>query len=519
MTLATEHDQAAAVQRRAASLAEAADVLARHRDDEGVAQARAVAERVQQRLGHGTDHTVVAIAGQTGAGKSSLLNALVDQDVARVAVTRPTTSRPQAVVHDDGADALLDWLEVRDRHLVAADADSRSGLVLLDLPDMDSIELANRSEAMRLLGLADLLVVVTDPQKYADQALHEQVLAPLADHARVVRVVLNKADLLGDADVATCRDELTRLLRSDGLADVVPLVTSAATGRGLDQLWAVLDEAVVERRAAVDRADADLRRAARPLLPEGRATTAERELTKNATTGLAEAVGTDHVASVVAAQHRHDAVIATGWPLTRWVRRWRRAPLRDVPALGRRVVATDAVRATLRDVGEQAGAGLVAPWDRIVRDVARGHEAAVLEGLDHVTTRGVEGLRRAPRWWSMAAGLQGLLLVTAVVGGAWLAALLLGSSLLLVDVEALTPRWRGVPLPTLLLAGGLVVGWLLALLARALASLGARRRRRRAAAALRTQVAGLAEEQVVAPLLAAREEHRRVGELLDTVLG
>lgn len=511
-------DAAAAVLRRAEQLAEAAGVLGRHRDDEAVRAAAATAARVRERLGHGTDHTVVAIAGQTGAGKSSLLNALVGEEVSRVAVTRPTTSRPQAVVHGGGAEALLDWLEVPDRHVVATGDEDRDGLVLLDLPDMDSVERANRAEAMRLVGLADLLVVVTDPQKYADQALHEGVLAPLSEHARVVRVVLNKADLLDGDDLATCRDELAELLLRDGLDDVTPLVTSAATGRGLERLWATLDEAAVERRAAVDRATADLRRAARPLLPDGRPTTSERELTEVASAGLADAIGTDHVAAVVAAQHRHDAAVATGWPLTRWARRWRRTPLRDVPALGRRRVAADAVRATLRDVGERGGEGLAPPWDRIVRDVARAQEPEVADGLDHVTTRGVEGLRRAPRWWGLVGVLQGLLVVTALVGAAWLAALVLGGSVLLLELEELTPRWRGIPLPSLLLAGGLLAGFLLARLAGLAAAVGARRRRRRATSALVEQVSEVARARVVAPVLAAREEQRHLADLLEDVL-
>lgn len=511
--------EAAAVLRRAGHLAEAAQVLGRHRDDGTVRDAAATAARVRERLGHGTDHTVVAIAGQTGVGKSSLLNALVGAEVSRVAVTRPTTSRPQAVVHGRGADDLLDWLEVPDRHVRPTGDEDRDGLVLLDLPDMDSVDLANRAEAMRLVALADLLVVVTDPQKYADQALHEGVLQPLSEHARVVRVVLNKADLLAGDDVAACRDELADLLQRDGLGDVTPLVTSAATGRGLDRLWATLDEAVVERRAAVDRAAADLRRAARPLLPEGRPTTNERALAEVASAGLADAVGTDHVAAVVAAQYRHDAAVATGWPLTRWARRWRRAPLRDVPALGRRPVAADAVRATLREVGEHGGEGLAPPWDRIVRDVARAQESDVIDGLDHVTTRGVEGLRQVPRWWGLVAALQVLLIVTALVGGAWLAGLILGGSVLLVELEALTPRWRGIPLPSLMLAGGLLAGILLARLAALAAAVGARRRRRRASSALREQVLEVASERVVAPVLTARAEHRHLAELLADVLG
>ena len=55
-------------------------------------------ERAKARLGHGTGHTVVALAGPTGSGKSSTFNALAGRDIAGVGVRRPTTSSTQAVV-------------------------------------------------------------------------------------------------------------------------------------------------------------------------------------------------------------------------------------------------------------------------------------------------------------------------------------------------------------------------------------------------------------------------------------
>ena len=57
------------------------------------------------------------------------------------------------------------------------------GVVLLDLPDHDSTEVAHHLEVDRIVKLADLLVWVLDPQKYADAAVHDRYLAPLAGHA------------------------------------------------------------------------------------------------------------------------------------------------------------------------------------------------------------------------------------------------------------------------------------------------------------------------------------------------
>ena len=66
--------------------------------------------------------------------------------------------------------------------------------MLLDLPDHDSTEVSHHLEVDRLVELADLLVWVLDPQKYADAAVHDRYLAPLASHQDVMLVVLNHID-------------------------------------------------------------------------------------------------------------------------------------------------------------------------------------------------------------------------------------------------------------------------------------------------------------------------------------
>ena len=74
--------------------------------------------------------------------------------------------------------------------------------MLLDLPDFDSIQAGHRLEVDRLLRLVDLVIWVTDPQKYADQVIHEQYLRTFHRHVDSTVVVLNQADRLSDADVA-----------------------------------------------------------------------------------------------------------------------------------------------------------------------------------------------------------------------------------------------------------------------------------------------------------------------------
>ncbi len=101
-----------------------------------VAAAAAVLHKVDERLRHGTSHTVVALAGPTGSGKSSLFNAIIGEAISATSVRRPTTGQTHAAVfgHED-AGALLDWLEVDRRHLLGVSSPAHDagldGLVLL----------------------------------------------------------------------------------------------------------------------------------------------------------------------------------------------------------------------------------------------------------------------------------------------------------------------------------------------------------------------------------------------------
>ena len=177
---------------RIEGLGQATEAARGRLDDRVVDAADAAAARVATRLGLAADHTVVAIAGATGSGKSSTFNALTGIDLAAVGVRRPTTSWATACIWGgpEGAEELLDWMGIPPRHQTTRDsmldtgreARDLKGLVLLDLPDHDSTEVSHHLEVDRLVQLADLLVWVLDPQKYADAAIHDRYLAPLATH-------------------------------------------------------------------------------------------------------------------------------------------------------------------------------------------------------------------------------------------------------------------------------------------------------------------------------------------------
>ncbi|MBK8078217.1 MAG: 50S ribosome-binding GTPase [Kineosporiaceae bacterium] len=244
------------LRRRLRALHDIADLGEGRLDEAVLARIRTTTQTASERLGHGTSHTVVALAGATGSGKSSLFNAITGTEWATTGMRRPTTSSPLAAVYGDGAQDLLDWLDIpnRQRH----EGGDLTGLVLLDLPDHDSKVIAHRAEVDRLVAVVDVFAWVVDPQKYADAALHEGYLRQFGGHGAVTMVLLNQIDRLDAEARAGTVAHLGRLLAEDGLSEVRVIPTSATTGEGVEALRRELTARVAERRAIVTRIDADI---------------------------------------------------------------------------------------------------------------------------------------------------------------------------------------------------------------------------------------------------------------------
>jgi len=255
---------------RLASLTELTRIGAGRAGSDGFSQdlltdAETLLRRSGDRMRMSGSHTVVALAGGTGSGKSSLFNALAGANFSPAGVTRPTTKHLHACVWGmEGAAPLLDWLSVQRRHRYARASAldegeaSLTGLLLLDLPDHDSVVTGSAAMVDRLVKLTDMLVWVLDPLKYADDSVHRRYLVPLAGHAAVTAVVLNQVDTLSPGQVADCETDLRRLLDAEGLTQAPVLMTSAVSGVGLDELRRVLAGVVAARRAASDRITADI---------------------------------------------------------------------------------------------------------------------------------------------------------------------------------------------------------------------------------------------------------------------
>ncbi|MFJ7588129.1 GTPase [Streptomyces sp. NPDC097617] len=516
-------------------------------DGKTLAEAGRVLDEAAARRGLSPQHTVVAIAGATGSGKSTLFNSLAGVQISEMGLRRPTTAAPIACSWSDGAAGLLDRLEIpgrlRRRPRETSEAEALRGMVLVDLPDLDSAVGAHRDHVDRVLALVDAVVWVVDPEKYADAVLHERYLRPLAGHAEVTFVVLNQVDRLPGEAADLVLDDLRRLLDDDGIAlgehgepGATVLGLSALTGEGVGELRELLGQFTQEKGAATRRISADVDRAAvrlRPLYvadghagPEiGEAARAEFE------DRLAEAVGAYAVGLAAERAWRRNAGKACGTP---WLRLWRwyesrRAPrtlagLAALAAIGGRggsavaeapveeeVTARQRVEQAVRAVADEAVSGLPDPWAQAVRETAVRGSERLPEALDEIAvTLGAAvavPTARPPRptWWPAAVLAQAAMTLLQIFGGLWLVGQIVG---------VLEPRL--LP-PVLLMVAGIIGGplveWSCSIAARG----PARRYGQDAERRLRQAAAGCGRAKVLEPVAAELLRYREVREQYATV--
>ena len=521
------------------ALGEAVELCERRVDPDVLAEAKRVVDQADRRLALSGSATVVALAGATGSGKSSTFNALSGTTLATVGVRRPTTAHAMATSWgDESAEDLLDWLQIPRRHALPTDPDidtALEGLVLLDLPDHDSTELDHRLEVDRLVQLVDMLIWVVDPQKYADAAIHDRYLKPLAKHADVMMIILNQVDKLTLAQREQCLSDLRRLLDAEGLAKVPVIAASAVTGEGIEALREALAKQVAEKQAAARRLAADVSVVASKLSAASgttKLTPLGRSSIDQLTRQVAIAAGVPVVTEAVGKAWRLRGGLATGWPVLAWVAKFKPDPLRrlhlDRLGVGRRrkeidpsqvgrtsLPATSGVQkarvdTAVRALADQASEGLTRGWADEMKRAARSAEDELPDRVDRAIGRTDLDLAQHRRWWQLIRVVQWLLVTTVLVGLGWLTASFVLAYFQLPPLPEVT--WWRLPAPTVLAVGGALAGLLLAGLARIGVEVGARRRTAKARQSLHAAIARVTGELVVAPVKTeqARYESARV---------
>ena len=226
------------------------------------ARAREVMEHMLDQLDHHliprvsqeASPAIVVVAGSTGAGKSTVVNALLGEPLTASGVLRPTTKIPHLFHHPlDGA--VLTEV-ARKARVIASDAVPR-GLAIVDSPDLDSVRGENREIAAELMEAADLWVFVTTAARYGD-AVPWAALRAGSDRGASIAIVLNRVT----PDVAAqVRRELVSRLAKEKLDSLplfvipedadsrgsVPRDVVGGLGRWLDSVASTAAETIVER--------------------------------------------------------------------------------------------------------------------------------------------------------------------------------------------------------------------------------------------------------------------------------
>lgn len=541
-------------------------------------------ERLSQRRELSTEHTVIGFFGATGSGKSTLFNAIAGQNIALSAPTRPTTSTVQAAIWEaEGSEELLDWLGIdkrvypqtqalategneaaggaaapnavtepapglfnRIRRAVGGRGEMRTrtgGLILLDMPDFDSVTTTNRDLAARMMRYVDVLVWVVDPQKYADAVIHRDFMVPLAASGAQALCVLNQADKLAPAEVPAVLASLTRLLQAEGTEAhllAAPIAVSARTGEGVDVLRDLLAQVAAAKSLSLQRTDTQLHATASQLrtyaggegtvLAGAYALEAEQKLVK-ACYASSQA---EQVLQAATASYRRAAGQHTGWILTRWMSRLKADPLRRLH-LGQQeetkssskaeksagMLGSDSENApelvasslpplsaaqkagmanAVRQYSKQMAARIDEPWKRSMKEAALSREAELPDLLERDMVRIDYGLGRTRAPWVVFNALQWIALLSALVGVAWLT-LISGMAYLQIQLPpAPTPEGSPVPLPTLLLLLGVLLGIASAGVGRLLTAMGSRYYARKLRGRLQTGVEKAVQSCVVAPV-------------------
>ena len=496
------------------------------------AQAETVLGRARERIGFPGATYVLALAGGTGVGKSSLLNALAGHSVSAVRAVRPTTDEPIAWVAEDRRGELgplMEWLGVQQ---VVGHADpSLAGVAVLDLPDIDSVQTAHRSRVDELLPRIDAVAWVVDPEKYDDERLHAY-LRSLAAHASRLRFVLNKADRLSDAQREDLAADLGRRLAAAGIEAPRVSVVSAVRGDGIDAFRAELSSEADAKELVIGKLTTDVRAAStalrqavgvdaddpvRPLLDADARAAATRAAVEGALAVMDPPGVGRQVKSAVLARARRTGgsllgrvVALLGW-LTGQQRRSAdpAAYLRDWRRRGSLGRAVNPVHAALVDASSRVPAASRAA---ILRSLGSDDtEAAVTSALDRVARDAAADLRvPGAILWPVIGAVQLAVGAVFAFAVAWYVTLFVSGGAIpvaTIDVPILGP----VPLPLVLLAGSIVVSAVLGLILSMHAGWVGRRLGDRLAGRVRAEVAAAVETAGLGGLDRVEAARRTIG--------
>lgn len=365
---------------------------------------------------------LAVVGGSTGAGKSTLVNALVGDVLARTGAIRPTTRDPLLIHHPADADQFIEprilphlprvrSAEPGDEPAARAPAELPApgtsqvlrltsstaigpGLALLDAPDIDSVVDANRQLATQLLAAADLWLFVTTAHRYAD-AVPWDLLRAAAQRDVAIAVVL---DRIPPPVLREVSDDLAGMLAAHGLGQA-PLFLLTETE--LDVRGMLPQGAVADLRGWLDRLTEDAaargRVARRTLVGAvGQATASARAVAaavaEQATAAEAMRGELEEVFDSSALLARlTDGALLRGEVLSRW---------QDFVGTGELFRSVEAGVGRIRDRVTAFLTGRPRPARRVEHALEQGVHSVLLEHADQAARRAYS------LWWQQPAGRE-----------------------------------------------------------------------------------------------------------------
>lgn len=153
---------------------------------------------------------IIALIGQTNAGKSSILNRMAKKNIAIVAREEGTT-RDNVVATIDNSFVLVDTAGLKDPN--------------------DDFEASIQDQIADAIDTADIILVVIDSSKYFDHR-DARIAKDALRSGKDVYLVLNKCDLAESLPITE--------FRALGIDPANTFYVSATTGKGIDELKKVL---------------------------------------------------------------------------------------------------------------------------------------------------------------------------------------------------------------------------------------------------------------------------------------
>ncbi|HEY8219285.1 MAG TPA: GTPase [Methylobacter sp.] len=184
----------------------------------------------------------MAVVGPTQAGKSSLVNVLLNSSAAGVSPLAGYTIHPQGFCNGISAQdctglqryfgrfqQLQQSQLSKDRHdcYSLTENTTHSEIlphgVLWDTPDFDSIDSATyREGVIRAIALADMVILVVSKEKYADQSVWD-IMAAIEELHQPTIICLNKLVEGSESVIIQSLQEKWRQARTDEFPEVVSL--------------------------------------------------------------------------------------------------------------------------------------------------------------------------------------------------------------------------------------------------------------------------------------------------------